>query len=524
MEIRKGVIVIKTYQDLLAVGEDESKRIDFVFSCINQHKGSKYYKIAEIADDYDRQQNTTIVNFQKTITDITGQIVPDKYSASYKMCSNFYNKLTEQRVQYSLSNGVKWSGTTVVVPENTPGAVKKTIFDKVSDGSVSYHEEWQLSSPTGIADKLGKDFDTKLQELCKAGLDGGTSFGFFNLDHMEVFKITEFVPLYDENNGSLRAGIRWVQIDGQKPMVATLYEEDGYTEYIWYKRVENDQYIYEGQIYKEKRKYIEKVVVSGIDEGKIYNGENYPSFPIVPFFANRHKQSAIVGMREDIDAYDFNKNGYANALDNALVYWVLKGAAGFDDIEASDFIRKLKQSGVVNLDSDQDVQAIDVNPSIDGRERLLDRIEKDIYKNFNAFDVDQVKSGAVTATQIKAAYEPIDMAANQFEYQIIEFLSRLMKVVGIEDTPTFTRAPLVSAPENINMLIQSAQYLTDDYVTTKILELFGDGDKADVIINQKMLEEAKRYLDSVVDDEEEQAIEGEEEKEKNKEGEEQGGD
>ena len=512
-----------TYQDLIDIGSNEQDRINFVYNAIGQHKNSKEYKTALIADDYDRQLNTTTIAFQKTIVDITGRMVPDYYSPSHKMCSNFYNRLTTQRVQYSLSNGVKWTGTVVSVPEGTPGAIEKKTYEIVND-NVIVHKEWQLSVPTEIKDKLGKNFDTQIQKLCKAGIDGGVSFGFLDVKNrrknepetytLKVFKITEFAPLYDEENGSLRAGVRWVQVDPKKPLRATLYEEDGFTEYIWNERIEDGKRITEGQIYKPKRPYkIERAEKGSIDEGEIYNGENYPAFPIVPFFANEHKQSAIVGMREHIDAYDLNKNGYANELDNAIVYWVLKGAAGFDDVEATAFVQKIKALGVANTESDQDVQAIPVNPPIEGRERLLDRIEKDIYKDFGALDIDQVKSGAVTATQIKAAYEALDMAANQFEYQILEFLDRLMIVAGVKDTATFTRATLVNSTESLQMLLQAAQFLTEDYVITKTLELFGDGDKADYIINQRKAEELNRFgigADEEEEQKQEQAIEAEE--------------
>lgn len=481
----------KTYQDLADLGENEQSRIDFVRDCISLHKGSKEYQTAEIANEYDKQRNVTIVNYQKTVN-LMGRTVPDRYSPNWKMCSNFYNRLTTQRTQYSLSNGVTWSGVTVTVPEGTPNATRKIIWDDAESGA--YHYEWQASVPTGIEEKLGKNFDTQLQKLCKAGIDGGVSFGFFNLDHLEVFKITEFVPLYDEENGSLRAGIRWVQIDKNKPLRATLYEENGYTEYIWHKRVENGNYIEQGMIYRPKRTYKQKIAVSGIDAGTIYNGENYPSFPIIPFFPNEHKQSAIVGMREHIDAYDLHKNGYANELDTALLYWVLTGAAGFEQAEAAQFIQQLKQSAVAVIEADQNIQPVTVNPQVDGRERLLDRIEKDIYKDYNALDIDQIKSGAVTATQIKAAYEALNTAADQFEYQIIEFLNRLMKVVGVEDTPTFTRSMLVNVSETVQILTQAAPYLTEDYTTTKILELLGDGDKAEYILNQKAADEMSRFI------------------------------
>lgn len=497
------MIIIYTYQDLVDIGSDEQDRINFVYNAIGQHKNSKEYKTALIADDYDRQLNTTTIAFQKTIVDITGRMVPDYYSPSHKMCSNFYNRLTTQRVQYSLSNGVKWTGTVVSVPEGTPGAIEKKTYEIVND-NVIVHKEWQLSVPTEIKDKLGKNFDTQLQKLCKAGIDGGVSFGFIDVKNhsdnepetynMKVFKITEFVPLYDEENGSLRAGIRWTRVDGNKPMRATLYEEDGFTQYIWNERIKGGKRITEGHIYQGKRPYKLKRAKSGsIDEGEIYNGENYPTFPIVPFFPNDNKQSAIVGMRELIDCYDIIRNEYANEMDNALFFWILTNAGGYSQEEANNFIFQLKQSHVAVVDTDQSISPVTVNPQTESREKILDRIERDIYKDYNALDIDQIRGGAVTATQIKAAYESMDMAANQFEYQIIEFLDRLGAVIGIEDTPTFTRSMLINVNESITTLMQIAAVLPRDYVITKILELLGDGDKAEYIINQLIAEELNRF-------------------------------
>lgn len=44
--------------------------------------------------------------------------------------------------------------------------------------------------------------------------------------------MTEFVPLHDEEDDALKAGIRFCQIAPDKPLRMTLYELDGYTEYI----------------------------------------------------------------------------------------------------------------------------------------------------------------------------------------------------------------------------------------------------------------------------------------------------
>ena len=42
----------------------------------------------------------------------------------------------------------------------------------------------------------------------------------------------EFAALQDEETSAIRAGVRFWQLADNKPLRATLYEEDGYTEYV----------------------------------------------------------------------------------------------------------------------------------------------------------------------------------------------------------------------------------------------------------------------------------------------------
>ena len=51
---------MKTYQDLVAVGEDEEKRIDFIKQVIGDHKNSPNYQDALIAQRYFDGENVTI--------------------------------------------------------------------------------------------------------------------------------------------------------------------------------------------------------------------------------------------------------------------------------------------------------------------------------------------------------------------------------------------------------------------------------------------------------------------------------
>ena len=133
------------------------------------------------------------------------------------------------------------------------------------------------------------------------------------------------------------------------------------------------------------------------------------------------------------------------------------------------------------------------------REALLDRLDDDLYRDAMALNTDTIAGGAVTATQIKAAYEPLNSKTDDYEYQIITFVNKILVLAGIDDTPSFTRSILVNANETIQVLVQAAPYLPADYVTTKILETLGDGDKTEDILNQMSADEIDRFAGIVSD-------------------------
>lgn len=440
---------MKTYQDLLEIGESEEARMQFVREVINDHKASPLYKNAVIADEYDRQQNRTIMQFQKALYNLQGRPVEDLWSANYKLASNFFKRFVTQQNQYLLGNGIIWNNDDT-------------------------------------AEKLGDDFDTRVQEAGRAALVGGVAFGFWNLDKLIVFKVTEFAPLLDEENGAQMAGVRFWQLANNKPLRATLYEPDGYTDYMW-----EDA---KGSVLHEKRPYILKTITTEADGTEIYDGENYPSFPIVPLWGNPHHQSELLGIRSSIDAYDIIKSGFADDLDTAQIYWILHNTGGMDDTDLAQFIERLHIVHAASVDDAAgtavDAHTVDI-PS-EGREKLLERITKDLYKDYMAFDPESIVSGASTATQIRAAYEPLNSKTDEYEFCVIDFLQGILRVAGIDDTPTFTRSKIVNVQEEVQVLVQAASYLPDDYTTRKILTLLGDTDLADDILEEMDGEDIER--------------------------------
>lgn len=418
---------MKTYQDFLEVAEkSDRERMEFVLSAINNHKDSDLYKQAVIAKEYDAHRNVTIANFQKLLYTLNGKVIPDNYSPNYKLRSNFFANFVTQETQYLLGNGV-----TLKKEENKA--------------------------------KLGAGFDTRLQDAAHDALVGGVSYGFWNLDHLEVFDVTEFVPLLDEENGALRSGIRFWQVCTSKPLRATLFEPDGFTQYI--RRSGEEMMILE-----PKRGYVAVEATSEIDGTELLAYQNYPGFPIIPMYGNRAKQSELVGQREAIDCYDLIKSGFANTVDDAsVIYWTISNAGGMDEIDMARFKESMRRIGVGLVDDDgAKAEAHTITIPVEAREALLSRISDDLYRDFQMLDVTKLQGGQKTATEINAAYQPMDNKVDQFEYCVIDFLQALFKIVGIEDEPSFTRSKVTNQLEQTQMVLLAANYLDDETILNKL--------------------------------------------------------
>ena len=447
------MILIKTYNDLLEVGEVERDRMEFVLSAIREHKNSREYKLAEDAELYYKHQNPTIMRYQKFVYNQMGKAVPDIWSANNKIASNWHNYFTTQAVSYLLGNGI------------------------------TFKED-------ATKEKLGDNFDRTVEKAAIHAKNAGVAFGFWNLDHLEVFKLTEFVPLYDEEDGGLKAGIRFWQIDDNKPLRATLYELDGYTDYI--KRKDEDI-----EVLHDKRAYKEIVRTSEVEGEVIIDGENYPGFPIVPLW-NVNKQSDLVGNRGTIDAYDLMISGLVNNVsDGEFIYWILKNCGGMNPMDDARFIEQLKLTHVAHADGDDgaEVEGHNVSVEFQATAEALDRLERQLFKDYMGLKVEDISAGA-TNDQIQSAYEPLNQKTDQFEYCVNDFIMGILELAGIEDEPTYTRSQMSNRAETLDMVLQSAEYLDDEYVTKKILTLLGDADELEEVMKRKAEMELSRFANN----------------------------
>lgn len=439
---------MKTYEDFLEAVSEEEKQA-FILAAINEHKSSNLYKEAVDAYDYFRKRNVTISRYQKLLYTMAGEAVPDNFSANYKFTNAFFPIFVRQENSHLLGNGVTFNDDDT-------------------------------------KERLGGDkFDNVLIRAGEYALWGGVSFGFYNLDHVDIFKVTEFVPLIGEEDGALHAGIRFWQIDSAKPLRATLYEEDGYTEYIWIKG--------QGQISTPKRSYKQIVGVSEADGTEILDGENYPGFPIVPLWGNNEHQSELTGLRAKIDGYDLIQSGFANDLDDASqIYWIIQNGGGMDDVDLAKFIERMKTvKAAVVEDGGAQAEAHTMEVPHEARMRALDEIKESLYRDAMAIDVDKISAGNITATQIEASYENLNLKCDAFEFCVAEFIDGLLKLIGIEDQPTFKRSKIINMAEDTQMVLSAAEFLDDETILKHLP--FLSPDEIDTILTNLTREEAGRY-------------------------------
>lgn len=447
---------MKFYEDLK---DAKGNLIDFIVGAINDHKGSPLYHEAVIAYEYFKKRNVTISQYQKLLYTLSGEAVPDNYSANYKFKNAFFPIFVKQENAYLLGNGITFN----------------------SDDT---------------KDKLGgDDFDERMHKAGEYALWGGVSFLFFNLDHVDVFNIKEFVPLVGEEDGAIHAGIRFWQLAPDKPLRATLYEEDGYTEFIWRDGA--------GSILRPKKSYVQIVATSVADGTEILDGKNYPNFPIVPLWANREHQSEFTGLREKIDGYDLIQSGYANDLDDAQqIYWIINNAGGMDEGDLVKFLQQIKRTkSAIVEDNGAKAEPHTIDVPYQAREVGLNQLRDSLYRDAMALDTDKLTAGNVTATAIEASYENLDLKCDGFEYCVTEAIKSLLKLINVEDSPTYHRRRIANQSEITTMILASAQFLDRETILKHLP--FLNIDEVDKILKNLEVEEAERYAEFINGDDDE---------------------
>lgn len=457
---------MKTYQDWLEAKESE-KITEFIRDAITEYMNEPDYKIALDADEYEAERNTTILKFTKMLYNSLGQAMVDFTANNTRMASNFLHRLTTQRISYSLGNGISFPTAHTVIEDN-----KVKIVDETKQ-------------------KLGKNFDTVLYRAARYALLHKVSFLFWNLDHATFFKMTEFMPLFDEDDGLMKTGFRFWSLDWNKrPVTVVVYEDDGYTEYRTRKGYQGLTDLVES---KPKRAYKQTLAKAKIDkEATVVSESNYSALPIIPFWGNEHKQSDLVGMKAKIDTFDLVKSGFADDVEQCQeIFWIIENALGMTDDAIEKFRDKIKLQKMAVIDAEHvNLKPYQQEIPVNARDTLLKSVREQIYEDYGALDVHTVAAGS-TNDHIDMVYQAMDDEADDFEYQVIQAVQGVLELIGIDDVPIFSRNKVSNQKERTQMINDSADHLDEETILRKYP--FLTPDEVEQILARKSAEDTAAF-------------------------------
>lgn len=449
-----------TYQEWEKM-PDKANSIQYI---ISRYKSSHDFTRGLEANSYFDSDNPAIMgkailrsDVLKTSNPETGEVkrvLSNKEIPGYRLTSNFLKLFVIQQNQFLLGNGV-------------------TCKDAETKKA------------------LGPRFDTGLQELGERALLHGVSYGYWNMNHLEVIhavkdQLSGCVTLLDDMSGEPRVAIQFWQLDVDKPMGVRLFEEDGVTIFRY---VDGKM-----EIVSEKRPY-KLQVTKDISGERITGGENYSKLPVVPLYANPEKKSELtLAIKSKIDMYDKIFSDFGDNLERANdVYWVLNNFGGGTDqvLEMLDTINKIKtiinQSDGTGGTSQAHLETVQV--PYEARKVALELLSRNLYNDFMAMDMHELTGTTLTNVAIKTATANMHLKADRFEWQAFDFVQRVLELLGMEtEEISFKRRTISDTNEVVNNLYVMRNDL--DRRTALEINPYIDNDRIETIMKNREQEEA----------------------------------
>ena len=289
-----------------------------------------------------------------------------------------------------------------------------------------------VSLPEDAKHALGADFDHQLERLGECALLHGCAWGFWNADHIEVIEAAKnaysgFFPLLDEMTGEMMLGVQFWQIAPDRPMYVRIFDEEG----VRILREDRTGLSLAG----EKEPYC-RILVEDALESAVITEEGYGRIPLIPLKANTEAASEFTpAIKAKIDAYDTILSDFADNLDRANdVYWVLNNFGGTMD-EVAELLEQINRVKAVANISDGSGNGATAEPrTIEvpyaARREALDLLERALYQDYMALDMDALTGGSLTNVAIRAAAANLNLKADRYEWQVRQFVQSLLRLIG----------------------------------------------------------------------------------------------
>ena len=457
-----------TYQDFERQQSDRDKTL-FLLKAIKEHKNSELYLNAVEAEKYLNGDNVEIKTRRKWTFTAAGK----KQVSSKIITSDFFSRFVMQQNQYLLANGIEVG----------------------QQGKENKKEREKMKA------SLGTNFDLVLSRMGEKAIVHGVTYGFWNNDKLQCFPLAShdnsrgFVPLYDEQYGVLRAGIRFWQIDPKKPMYVQFYEEDGMTEFVSNDNSGTGKSVKVAELTEQtpKKAYRTTVRKDAISE-EVIGEENYGILPIIPLYANEKKRTEFTpAIKSKIDTYDRIFSDFGDNLERTNdIYWVINNFGGdSEDVKAMlAEIHELKATYTAASDasSNATAQPHTIEVPYLARQTALNILKRELYSDYMALDMEELSGRSLTNVAIRIATTNLEMKSSQFKERILEFCKQLFAIIGI-DTDNIQFSPKYIANEEEQMRMLQMSRLDFDLRTALEKNPMVDPDEIDEIIKRKTLED-----------------------------------
>ena len=433
-----------TYQDWEKTSEAARPR--FALTIVDDYRSTPEFTTAAEAELYFIGSNPTILRRKKLqVNDVQTSTEPGQPPksvavngevATAKIPSNFFFRFVTQQNQYLLSNGLKVNDDA----------------DTNVDGKA-------------VKDRLGAGFDKTLEQIGEKALMHGVCYGFWNLDHVEMIPAVKgtdggAVALVDEITSEIRVVIQFWRISSKRPRYARIYEGDGVT------LIEDSG---KATVKEQKRAYVTKTTRDG------FGATTEPvatsqQLPIVAFAANNYQRSELTdSLRQKMDAYDVILSDFADNLERTNdVYWAINNFGGTAD-EVIGMLAEINRIKAVYAEGEgATATPHTIEVPHEARVKALEVLEKAMYKDYMALNLDEITGGSLTNVAIKAAMANLNLKADRYEWQAFAFCQSILRLVGVETENIAFRRQTIS---NDTEIIESIYLARADLTRKKALEL-----------------------------------------------------
>lgn len=378
--------MVITYQEF----EECSTIEEGIKKAISSFDRTTLMQVSSEAWRYYSGDNVEIEKRRPVFYNERGELVKDIFKANNKVSSSIFQKIIKQENSYLLSNGITMS--------------------------------------EGFKDNLSKTFDNKMFECGLSALLDGVAWIYNYVDGegkvaQEVFKGCEFVPLNDEIDNNLIAGIRRIKRN-EKLTIYEFYEADGKTVYV----SRNN-----GAIALAKPKVPYTLVIKKDVLGEVIEGYNpFGGLAIFPMYGNELRISEFKkSIKSKIDLIDIIVSDFGNNLEDSQdVYWVIENYAGQGLGEFLQDYKKYKSIKVNSLAGERSsATPHTIEVPYQARKVAIDELRRQIYEDSMALDTSILSGGSITNSVIKVMMADLNLKLDSFEFQVLETVNAIVGMV-----------------------------------------------------------------------------------------------